>query len=220
MCASYWGKSAGAQTRQEQVELQTRREQERESPYDLFMAPLERLFLRPRRRQWLPQVRGDVLEVGVGTGANLPFYTVGCCRLVAVDVSQEMLRQVAGRAQAHGLCLAQADVQHLAFPENSFDWVVASLLFCGVTDPLLGLKEVRRVLRPGGRLLLIEHVRSTWPLMGYILDVANVFWSSCTHYCHLNRRTVDAVQRAGFVLQRVETHAMGVVQVILAEKVA
>ena len=190
------------------------------SPYDLFMAPLERLFLRPRREQWLPLVRGDVLEIGVGTGANLPFYAAGCCRLVAVDVSQEMLRQVAGRAQDHNLRLARMNVQYLAFPENAFDWVVGSLLFCGVPDPLLGLREVYRVLRSGGQLLLIEHVRSTWPLMGYILDVANVFWNNFTHYCHLNRRTLDAVQAAGFVLRRVETHAMGVVQVILAEKVA
>ena len=190
------------------------------SPYDLFMAPLERLFLRPRRKQWLPIVRGDVLEIGVGTGANLPFYAAGCCRLIAVDVNWEMLEQTARRAQGHSLCLAQVDVQHLAFPAGRFDWVVGSLLFCGVADPLLGLGEVRRVLRPGGQLLLIEHVRSTWPLMGRALDVANVFWNRFARSCDLNRRTLDAVQAAGFVLRRVETHAMGVVQVILAEKVA
>ncbi|MDY7039472.1 MAG: class I SAM-dependent methyltransferase [Chloroflexota bacterium] len=188
------------------------------SPYDLFMAPLEWLFLRPRRKQWLPCVRGDVLEIGVGTGANLPFYAAGCCRLIAVDVSREMLNQAAHRAQNHGVRLAQIDVQHLTFPESSFDWVVGSLLFCGVANPLQGLKEICRVLRPDGRLLLIEHVRSTWPLVGVALDVANVFWNNFTHYCNLNRRTVDVVQAAGFVLRRVEAHQMGVVQVILAEK--
>ena len=210
MCASCWDRAAGPQTQ---------REQEGKSPYDLFMAPLERLFLHPQRKQWLPRVRGDVLEVGVGTGANLPFYALECCRLVAVDVSREMLRQSASRVQHNGLYLAQMDVQYLAFPECSFDWVVSSLVFCGVPDPLRGLREVRRVLRPGGRLLLIEHVRSTWPLMGYVLDVANVFWNNFTHYCHLNRRTLDVVREAGFGLCRVEAHAMGVVQVILAEKV-
>lgn len=210
MGASCWDRAAGSQTRLEQ---------EGKSPYDLFMAPLERLFLRPRRRQWLPQVQGDVLEIGVGTGANLPFYRPGCCRLVAVDVSSEMLRQTATRAPSNSLCLAQMDVQSLAFPGDSFDWVVGSLLFCGVPDPLRGLREVHRVLRPGGRLLLIEHVRSTRPLMGYVLDVANVFWSNFTHYCHLNRRTLDVVREAGFGLRRVEAYAMGVVQVILAEKV-
>lgn len=183
------------------------------------MAPLERLFLRSRRKQWLPQVRGDVLEIGVGTGANLLFYAEGCCRLIAVDVSREMLNQTAHRAQNHRLRLAQIDVQHLAFTESCFDWVVGSLLFCGVPDPMLGLSEICRVLRPGGRLLLIEHVRSTWPLVGRALDVANVFWNNFTHYCNLNRRTLDVVRAAGFVLRRVETHSMGVVQVILAEKV-
>jgi ubiquinone/menaquinone biosynthesis C-methylase UbiE len=158
------------------------------------------------------------LEIGVGTGANLPFYTVECCRLTAVDVSQEMLNQTARRAREHDLRLARMDVQHLAFAEGSFDWVVGSLLFCGVPDPLLGLKEICRVLRPGGRLLLIEHVRSTWPLMGIVLDVANVFWNNFTHYCNLNRRTLDVVRAAGFGLRRVETHLMGVVQVILAER--
>jgi ubiquinone/menaquinone biosynthesis C-methylase UbiE len=189
------------------------------SPYDLFMAPLEWLFLRPRRKRWLPRVRGDVLEIGVGTGANLPFYAEGCCRLIAVDVSQEMLDRTVPRVKAgQSLSLAQMDVQHLAFPESCFDWVVGSLLFCGVPDPMLGLSEICRVLRPGGWLLLIEHVRSTWPLVGIVLDVANVFWNNFTHYCNLNRRTVDAVRAAGFVLQRVETRSMGVVQVILAEK--
>lgn len=210
MCASCWDKAARSATR---------REQEGKSPYDLFMAPLEWLFLRPWRKRWLPQVRGDVLEVGVGTGANLPFYAARCCRLVAVDVSREMLRQSASRVQHDGLGLAQMDVQYLAFPECSFDWVVSSLLFCGVPDPLQGLREVCRVLRPGGRLLLIEHVRSTWPLVGRVLDVAEVFWNNFTHYCHLNRRTLDVVQKAGFGLRRVEAHAMGVVQVILAERV-
>ena len=189
------------------------------SPYDLFMAPLEWLFLRPRRKQWLPRVRGDVLEIGVGTGANLPFYTAGCCRLIAVDASWEMLDHAAQRVQAdRHLRLAQMDVQHLAFSEGCFDWVVGSLLFCSVADPLLGLSEICRVLRPGGRLLLIEHVRSTWPLVGRALDVANVFWNNFTRSCNLNRRTADAVRAAGFVVRRVETYLMGVVQVILAEK--
>jgi len=189
------------------------------SPYDLFMAPLEWLFLRPRRKQWLPRVRGDVLEIGVGTGANLPFYTAGCCRLIAVDASREMLGHAAQRVQAdRHLRLAQMDVQHLAFSEGCFDWVVGSLLFCSVADPLLGLSEICRVLRPGGRLLLIEHVRSTWPLVGRALDVANVFWNNFTRSCNLNRRTADAVRAAGFVVRRVETYLMGVVQVILAEK--
>ena len=189
------------------------------SPYDLFMAPLEWLFLRPRRKQWLPRVRGDVLEIGVGTGANLPFYAAGCCRLIAVDASWEMLDHAAQRVQAdRHLRLAQMDVQHLAFSDSCFDWVVGSLLFCSVTDPLLGLSEIGRVLRPGGRLLLIEHVRSAWPLVGVALDVANVFWNNFTQSCHLNRRTADVVRAAGFVVRRVETHLMGVVQVILAEK--
>ncbi len=190
------------------------------SGYDLFMWPLERaLFARLRQRAFrafrpsaFPRL---LLEVGVGTGANLPFYPAGS-RVVAVDASAEMLAAARRRRTRAAVKLGQIDVHHLAFPDATFDGVVGSFLFCNVTDPPSVLQEVRRVLRPGGRLLLLEHVRGAHPWVARLTDLLDLPWHAWSRSCHLNRETEATVASAGFTITRSERYALGVVQLIEA----
>jgi len=190
------------------------------SGYDLFMWPLERaLFARLRQRAFrtfracaFPRL---LLEVGVGTGANLPFYPASS-RVVAVDASAEMLAVARRRRTRAVVKLSQTDVHHLAFCDATFDGVVGSFLLCNVTDPPSVLQEVRRVLRPGGRLLLLEHVRGVHPWVARLTDLLDLPWHAWNRSCHLNRETEATVASAGFTITRNERYALGVVQLIEA----
>jgi len=190
------------------------------SGYDLFMWPLEwALFARLRQRA-LCALRPSssprlVLEVGVGTGANLPFYPASS-RVVAVDASAEMLAVARRRRTRAVVKWSQTDVHHLAFSDATFDGVVGSFLLCNVTDPSTVLQEVRRVLRPGGCLLLLEHVRGAHPWVGRLTDLLDLPWHAWSGSCHLNRETEATVASAGFNITRSERYALGVVQLIEA----
>jgi phosphatidylethanolamine/phosphatidyl-N-methylethanolamine N-methyltransferase len=190
------------------------------SGYDLFMWPLEwALFARLRQRA-LCALRSSafprlVLEVGVGTGANLPFYP-DSSRVVAVDASAEMLTVARRRRTRAVIQLSQTDVHQLAFPDATFDGVVGSFLLCNVTDPLAVLQEVRRVLCPGGRLLLLEHVRGAHPWVARLTDLLDLPWHAWNKSCHLNRETEATVTSAGFTISHSERYALGIVQLIEA----
>jgi ubiquinone/menaquinone biosynthesis C-methylase UbiE len=181
------------------------------------MAPLERSGLREWRQQLLCCVEPPVLEVGVGTGASFRWYT-GQSPLVAIDQEGEMARSALGRATVLGrrAAIGQMDVQYLAFPDATFASVVTSLVFCSVTDPVRGLRQIRRVLRPGGRLYMLEHVRPEHPLLGPLADLLNLPWHALSDDCKLNRRTADNVVAAGFTLESVEKRFLGVVNLIVA----
>jgi phosphatidylethanolamine/phosphatidyl-N-methylethanolamine N-methyltransferase len=190
------------------------------SGYDLFMWPLEwALFARLRQRALCALrssgVRRLVLVVGVGTGANLPFYP-DSSRVVAVDASPEMLAIACRRRTRAVVQLSQTDVHQLAFPDATFDGVVGSFLLCNVTDPLAVLQEVRRVLRPGGRLLLLEHVRGAHPWVARLTDLLDLPWHAWSGSCHLNRETEATVTSAGFTISHSERYALGIVQLIEA----
>jgi ubiquinone/menaquinone biosynthesis C-methylase UbiE len=182
------------------------------------MAPLEKLWLRRMRSRLLAHARGHVLEIGVGTGANLPFYPA-TSRITAIDESPDMLVVAAQRASALDgrVQLGQADVEHLAFPDGSFDTVAASLVFCSVVDLEGALAEVWRVLRkPGGRLLLLEHMRPHVQPLTLLVDLANLAWYAFNGRCHLNRETQQAIHRAGFTVERVESKIGGFLRLIVA----
>jgi ubiquinone/menaquinone biosynthesis C-methylase UbiE len=185
------------------------------------MAPFEKLALRQMRSRLLPYARGRVLEVGVGTGVNFPFYP-HTVRLTAIDESADMLVVAARRAGALGCCthLGQIDVENLAFPSDTFDTVVASLVLCSVVDQTQALGELRRVLHePGGQLLLLEHTRPHVPPLAWLADLANVPWYAIQGRCHLNRETQRAVTQAGFRVDHVETKAAGLLRLIVARAV-
>lgn len=188
------------------------------APYDRGMAPLERLWLRHLRGQLLPYACGKVLEIGVGTGANLPFYPRSV-RLIALDESIDMLSVAAQRVAAmdHRADLNQMDVGALAFPNDTFDTVVASLVLCSVVDQGQALHELWRVLRkPGGRLLLLEHMRPDVTPFAWLTDLLNIPWYALNGRCHLNRETQRAVIESGFALDRAEGKLGGLLRLIVA----
>ena len=188
------------------------------SPYDRGMAPLEKLGLARLRARLVPHARGKVLEIGIGTGANLPFYPPSAC-VTAIDESPDMLAVAAQRAASMGTCvsLGLMDVESLAFPSGHFDTVVASLVFCSVVDQTRALGELRRVLdKPGGRLLLLEHTRPHSRPMAWLADLLNIPWYAFNGRCNLNRETQQSVARAGFELEQVESVLGGLVRLIIA----
>ena len=192
------------------------------TPYDRGMAPLERLWLRQMREQLVPRARGRVLEIGIGTGANMPFYPP-LTSLTAVDESTDMLAVARRRAIALGQdpLLGQMDTEHLAFPSGAFDTVVASLVMCSVVNPRTALAELRRVLcSPGGQILLLEHTRPHVTPLGWLADAANVPWYALQGRCHLNRETHKTVAQAGFLLEHTETKGGGLFRLIVARVAA
>ncbi len=172
------------------------------------MLPLELLVLRGLRRRAFPPVQGRVLELGVGTGVNLPLYGPQA-RVVALERSRPMLAQAARRPVRATVRPVQGDVQRLPFPDGYFDVVTGSLLFCSVADPRRGLAEVWRVLAPGGRLVLIEHTRGRGAA-ALLTDALHPLWCAISRECHLNRETTRTVTEAGFHLLRVEARVWGV----------
>ncbi|MBI4268161.1 MAG: class I SAM-dependent methyltransferase [Chloroflexi bacterium] len=165
-------------------------------------------------------VKGErVLEVGVGTGRSFPYYPRDI-KVTAVDLSDGMLAKAKHHAAEMGLDvdLRQMDVQKLEFPDNSFDTVVTQCTFCSVPDPLLGLQEIRRVLKPGGRAVFLEHMRHDNKVLGKLMDWADAI-TSWLMGPHINRRTLDNIRKAGLEIETVENLAMGgIMKFIVARK--
>jgi ubiquinone/menaquinone biosynthesis C-methylase UbiE len=186
--------------------------------FNLSVAPAEFLFRSWRPRQWGQVPSGSrVLEVGVGTGKSIPWHPPEVS-VTAVDFSPKMLAQAVPLARQHDPSpeLALMDAQALGFADDSFDVAVATCVFCSVPDPVRGLQEVRRVLRPDGRLLLLEHVRSGLPVVGRVMDLCNPVTVSMQGV-NINRNTVDNVERAGFHILEVEDLLLDIVKLIVAE---
>jgi ubiquinone/menaquinone biosynthesis C-methylase UbiE len=185
------------------------------SGYDIALAPLELAGLSRLRRRVIAEARGAVLEIGAGTGVNFPNYREGA-RVFALDESREMLATARQRPCRACATVTQADAQSLPFASQTFQTVVGTLVFCSIPDPARALAEIRRVLQPGGRLLLLEHTRGHHPLAAALTDLLHPAWYALNGSCHLNRRTAQTVADAGFDVMRVERHAGGIVQVIRA----
>lgn len=153
----------------------------------------------------LKQVRGDVLEVGVGTGANLLYYPEDAT-VTGIDFSEGMLKQAYKKISKHRklkekVRLIKMDAQHMEFPDHSFDFVISTCVFCSVPDPIQGLKEMRRVCKPEGKILMLEHMRSENRILGPAMDILNPvivrLWGA-----NINRRTLDNIHQAGLTIDQ------------------
>lgn len=187
------------------------------SRYDRAMQPLERLLLaRLRAEAWreLPADASCILEVGSGTGVNFPFYPKDA-RGACVELSFEMIRQAQTKPRPRAIRLVQASAEQLPFADNSFDAALATLVFCSIASPAQAFAEVRRVVRAGGRVVLLEHVRPRG-LLGPVFDALSLLTVPLFDD-HFNRRTAEEAWSAGLRVLRVEPHALGIVQLIMCE---
>lgn len=182
----------------------TRTRYNRIAPIYDFIETLSEGRFKPWREKLWSQATGHILEVGVGTGKNFSFHPRGA-KIVGIDFADRMLARAQERAQKLGapIDLRPGDVQALDFPDNSFDTVVATFVFCSVPDPIGGLRELNRVVKPSGKILLLDHVRIDKPIMGRMMDwldpIISRLWGA-----HINRRTIENVQRAGLAIEYIE----------------
>lgn len=172
------------------------------SSYDAIMAPLD-LFGVRRWREWaVSTAQGNVLEIGIGTGLNLPHYR-NAQAIAAIDPDGESLQHARLRQNGRGVRFAQARAEALPFADDVFDMVVGTLTFCSIGEPACALSEVWRVLKAGGTLRLVEHVRVRNRWIAGLQDWLTPAWSKIASNCHLNRDTLAAVEHAGFGIRRV-----------------
>ncbi len=173
--------------------------------YDRQMARTEKAGLGAFRERLLAGASGDVLEIGGGTGANLPCYGPAVGSLTITEPHAPMLRRLERRAgkQRPSARILRAPAEDLPFNDHSFDVAVSTLVLCGVDDQPRALRELRRVLRPGGRLLFIEHLRSGDPGTARLQDRMN-WLNRLVVCCDCNRPTLDSIRGAGFTVAQVE----------------
>jgi ubiquinone/menaquinone biosynthesis C-methylase UbiE len=170
--------------------------------YDIYDTPMDWLGGARRRRRVLSRATGRVLEVGIGTARNVEHYPPDV-QVIGVDLSGQMLARARRRIATPGVAtpgvlggLVQGDAQRLPHPDAAFDTVAATCVFCSVADPVAGLREVHRVAKPTGQVLLLEHVRPRSPVLGWLFDILSpltrrLFGPS------INRRTEDNITAAG-----------------------
>jgi phosphatidylethanolamine/phosphatidyl-N-methylethanolamine N-methyltransferase len=193
---------------------------DRLAPYfDGLEAMMEGLFFRSwRKKLWESAEGPHILEVGVGTGKNFDYYPAGV-RITAIDFSPKMLEQARNKKHRKQVDveLELMDVQSLHYASNSFDTVIGSFVFCSVPAPMKGLKELHRVCKPGGRVLLLEHVISSRTVLAGLMNFLNPLVVSMVG-ANINRNTVKNVQACGFRNVRVDERSSDLIKLIEAVK--
>ncbi len=191
--------------------------------FDFLEQAFELLAFRRWRRQLLTYASGNICEMGIGTGRNMAYYPADS-KVMGFDISRGMLHRLHknnGVNDSSGLKptveLAFMDAQYMALRDNYFDTMLATFIFCTVPDPVLALKEAWRVCKPGGRLVLMEHVRINTPIAGRIMDFLNPLARFLVGD-NINRVTADNVVKAGWKLKEVRKLGGGMVNLIIAEK--
>ena len=198
-----------------------RRLQDKQAPkYDRQMRFFERVLFAGGREWVCSRVKGDILEIAVGTGRNLTHYAPGT-RLTGIELSPEMLAIAERRADDLGVDadLRVGDAQALEFPDASFDTVVCTLALCTIPDHAKAVAEVRRVLRPGGRFLLLEHVRSPVTAVHIgerLIEPLSIRFGAD----HLTREPLEHLRAEGFEIDQLQRSRLGIVERIAARKPA
>jgi ubiquinone/menaquinone biosynthesis C-methylase UbiE len=168
--------------------------------YDAWTAPMEMMGGRKWRTLLFSRLpEGRILEIGLGTGSNIEHYPRDNRSYVGIDISPNMLKRAKDRAErlSAPIEFKLMDAQHMEFPDNTFDAVVSTCVFCSVPDPVQGLKEARRVLRKDGIALFLEHMRPEGDTLGKVFDTINPLTVKLIGV-NINRRTIENIKAAGF----------------------
>ncbi|MDM5271183.1 methyltransferase domain-containing protein [Sulfurovum sp. zt1-1] len=188
--------------------------------YDIFEWPVEQILFKKLRKKAVALAKGKVLEVGAGTGKNFPYYDRKSVELTAIDFSEGML-EVAQKKKNNlrwdSLKLLQMDVEKMDFKDNSFDFVISTFVFCTVSDPQEGLKEIMRVLKPGGKAIFLEHMKSRYHVINIFLFIMN-FFSTRLLGTSMLRETQKSIENMGFQVESVENYFFDVVRLVIARK--
>lgn len=175
--------------------------------YDRGLKKTEEAGLGARRAALLAQASGTVVEIGAGTGVNLAHYPDTVSELLLVEPEGPMVAKLRARIPAHAR-IVEAPAEAIPLPDQSVDVAVSTLVLCTVRDPSVALAELRRVLKPQGKLLFIEHVRADDAGTARLQDRVDPVWKRFGHGCRCNRSTLEAIGAAGFTVTEVEHGAM------------
>jgi ubiquinone/menaquinone biosynthesis C-methylase UbiE len=173
--------------------------------YDIFESPMEQMTFRHLRKEVIGSLNGKILEVGVGTGKNVPYYP-SSSEVIGIDISPQMLRKTKEKVtmfRGRSIKLSQMNVQHLTFAENYFDTVVCTFVLCSVPDPIIAVKEMLRVLKPDGQLILLEHVLSKIPLIAVIQKLFNPFTRGIFGY-NIDRDTITNLKYGNALIFKIQ----------------
>lgn len=190
--------------------------------YDLMEGLMEkgkmnswRQDLWDKVKEYVPEKEGKLLEAGVGTGKNIKFYPEDI-EIYAIDFSENMLDEARKKAEENNKVVnfMNMDIQNLEFPEDHFDIIVTSCVFCSVPDPVIGLKELKRVCKPEGKIIMLEHMRTHKEPLGSLMDTFN--WVSLyTWGANINRETMKNIKKAGLEIFEVNDLFMDIVKEII-----
>jgi ubiquinone/menaquinone biosynthesis C-methylase UbiE len=187
--------------------------------YDLIEKPIEKFTFSHLREKIRTLLEGKVLEVGIGTGKNIPYYPEGI-GVTGIDFSKGMLvkaQKRIDRLSSQNVSLFEMDVENMQFPDESFDAVLSTFVFCTVPNPARGLEEVHRVLKPRGKAVFIEHMKSEKSLLNIPLYVMNVFTMALLGTSTI-RETQKNIEKAGFKIDSVQNVGFDIIRFIVARK--
>jgi len=184
------------------METQTKKIQRRYNRYsyiyDVMECPCELFSFKNYRKKILSPLQGKILEIGVGTGKNLPYYNYDRVDYIGIDFSPKMLAK-AKKLDVPWAKLLGMDAQELKFKENSFDYIITTFVLCSIPDPVKALKEMKRVVKKDGKIIMLEHVRSENKFIGLLQDLHNPITKFFFGF-NINRGTKENIHKAGLIL--------------------
>ncbi|MDL4842954.1 class I SAM-dependent methyltransferase [Aquibacillus rhizosphaerae] len=185
--------------------------------YDYAMAPLEKRYINSWRKKLLIYAKGKVLEIGAGTGVNFSLYNK-CEEVIAIEPNPYMIEKAKSRINLNGVPIKVMDssAEKIPLPDDHFDTIVSMLVLCSVDNMDIALKELRRVLKPGGNLLVLEHVKMEKTIYARLQQILTPVWKRIADGCHLDRETESMIRKSGFRIVSKNTYLSSLVVSIVA----